>query len=129
MMDNLDIDIESTECDANQFEDPNGKASPSNKLAHQAEPEVAQQVPKNESEILKRRKEQSLEHQNKNIKRNRKRKRERTKDKYREKKFKAKNSLMNGQPNTTNSANKVNSPEEIVDLVKGQEKQLDRGDR
>ena len=82
-MDNLDIDIESTECDANQLEDPNGKASSSNKLAHQAEPEVAQQVPKNESEILKRRKEQSLEHQNKNIKRNRKRKRERTKDKYR----------------------------------------------
>ena len=36
---------------------------------------------------------------------------------------------MNGQPNTTNSANKVNSLEEIVDLVKGQEKQLDRGDR
>ena len=66
-MDNLDIDIESTECDANQLEDPNGKASPSNKLAHQVEPEVAQQVPKNESEILKRRKEQSLEHQNKNI--------------------------------------------------------------
>ena len=124
MIDNLDIDIESMECDANQLETSNGKASPSNKLVHQAEPEVAQQVPRSKPEILKRRKEQSLKHPNKNIKENRKRQRERTKSKYR-----AKSSLMNEQHNKTSSTDKEDRSEEIVDLVKDRENQPDRGDK
>ena len=107
MKDNIGINIEPSESDTSRVEDQYGKASPSNKLIHQAEPEMEYQVPQREQKALIERKEHNPEQLSKGPTKKRKRKRERAKDKYRAKRFKAKNSIIYGHPSTEVSQIKI----------------------
>ena len=131
MIDNIENETSATEHEENLHETQDGKAPSPNKLDHQAEPEVAQQVPGEMPEsAIKRMPSRGPSNPKKEG--NRKRARKRTKDKYREKQLKIKSARINEQPNTVDFINSENNQEDIVDLMEGKENQqekIDKGER
>ena len=121
MKDNINIYIEPSVSNTSQVEDQYGKESSSNKLFHQAELEMAQQVPQREQKALKMKKIQNIQAKVQ-LKTGREKGIEQ-KTNIEQRGLRQRILLSTDSQTQQSSTNKDSNPEEIVDLVKDQKNQ------